>query len=436
MNRNKKQSSSRFNLMDNQDNITESMINHGSGNTSPVNKNKSRTLRSLMSRKKGKIISIVTIILLLLIAFVFLGKRASNKKDMVVPETKTSSNGVSTMTPKPSISSLEDLDSNLSTQQDDGKISIKNTPGNELLENVYKTVKSNINDLNIKKGELLTPLLITRPVGSEGHKKTIDFISKKLKEFGFSVSLDSFLEKTPLGMKSFTNIIGIKNPKAKKRVVLAAHFDSKVFNTGDFIGAIDSAVPVAILLSICKNLGKMINGEDKTLQVIFFDGEEAFVDWTETDSLYGSRHLAAKWSDGLDEITAKAAPNLSTNELSLMEVFVLLDLIGTSDVIIPPLQTSTLYLFYQLSEIESRLYKLEYITKKHLNPARFVSGQIDDDHRPFAKKNIPVLHLISSPFPKVWHTLGDNAENLDQESINSFNVLMSTFVAAYLDLKV
>jgi len=28
------------------------------------------------------------------------------------------------------------------------------------------------------------------------------------------------------------------------------------------------------------------------LQLIFFDGEEAFVDWTETDSLYGSRHLA------------------------------------------------------------------------------------------------------------------------------------------------
>jgi len=29
-----------------------------------------------------------------------------------------------------------------------------------------------------------------------------------------------------------------------------------------------------------------------SLQLIFFDGEEAFVDWTETDSLYGARHLA------------------------------------------------------------------------------------------------------------------------------------------------
>lgn len=29
-----------------------------------------------------------------------------------------------------------------------------------------------------------------------------------------------------------------------------------------------------------------------TLQLVFFDGEEAFEEWTETDSLYGSRHLA------------------------------------------------------------------------------------------------------------------------------------------------
>jgi len=32
--------------------------------------------------------------------------------------------------------------------------------------------------------------------------------------------------------------------------------------------------------------------KDTSLQLIFFDGEEAFVEWTDTDSLYGSRHLA------------------------------------------------------------------------------------------------------------------------------------------------
>ena len=36
---------------------------------------------------------------------------------------------------------------------------------------------------------------------------------------------------------------------------------------------------------------------DTTLQMVFFDGEEAFQDWTETDSLYGARHLAQQWQD-------------------------------------------------------------------------------------------------------------------------------------------
>jgi len=30
---------------------------------------------------------------------------------------------------------------------------------------------------------------------------------------------------------------------------------------------------------------------------VFFDGEEAFVKWTDTDSLYGSRHLAKKMAE-------------------------------------------------------------------------------------------------------------------------------------------
>ena len=31
--------------------------------------------------------------------------------------------------------------------------------------------------------------------------------------------------------------------------------------------------------------------------MVFFDGEEAFKEWTKTDSLYGSRHLAEVWNN-------------------------------------------------------------------------------------------------------------------------------------------
>jgi len=42
---------------------------------------------------------------------------------------------------------------------------------------------------------------------------------------------------------------------------------------------------------MCSKQSKL---KDTSLQLIFFDGEEALVDWTDTDSLYGSRHLAAQ----------------------------------------------------------------------------------------------------------------------------------------------
>lgn len=29
---------------------------------------------------------------------------------------------------------------------------------------------------------------------------------------------------------------------------------------------------------------------ETTLQLVFFDGEEAFVEWTDTDSVYGARY--------------------------------------------------------------------------------------------------------------------------------------------------
>lgn len=61
----------------------------------------------------------------------------------------------------------------------------------------------------------------------------------------------------------------------------------------------DSAVPCAIMLNIVKTtlpyLKRILEGKNFGLMLIFFDGEEAFQNWSDNDSLYGSRHLAKKW---------------------------------------------------------------------------------------------------------------------------------------------
>lgn len=73
------------------------------------------------------------------------------------------------------------------------------------------------------------------------------------------------------------------------------------------MGATDSAAPCAMMLDLAealnplleKRLSRLHHGEeddhddddieDLTLQLIFFDGEEAFKDWTDVDSIYGAR---------------------------------------------------------------------------------------------------------------------------------------------------
>lgn len=117
-----------------------------------------------------------------------------------------------------------------------------------------------------------------------------------------TVELDVFRNRTPYGDLHFTNIVGRLNPDADKFLTLACHYDSKFFADFEFVAATDSAVPCAIMLNLAKTLQPALSEANRrnkeiSLQLLFLDGEEAFVDWKQDDSLYGSRHLAKKWDN-------------------------------------------------------------------------------------------------------------------------------------------
>jgi glutaminyl-peptide cyclotransferase len=143
---------------------------------------------------------------------------------------------------------------------------------------------------------------VPRVVGSDGWKSVQNFIIDEMKQMDMTVELDSFVDNTPVfGKLNFVNIIGKINPSADKFLTLSAHYDSKYFPDGKFVGATDSAVPCAVMLNIVKTtlplIQKVLADKNLGLMLIFFDGEEAFKEWTDTDSLYGSRHLAKKWDE-------------------------------------------------------------------------------------------------------------------------------------------
>lgn len=61
-------------------------------------------------------------------------------------------------------------------------------------------------------------------------------------------------------------------------------------------------------------------------------------------------------------------------------------------------------------------------------------AQVEDDHIPFVKQGVPVIHLIPLPFPPVWHKLTDNADALHYPTIDNLVSIIRVFVAQYLNL--
>ncbi|XP_047638227.1 glutaminyl-peptide cyclotransferase [Phacochoerus africanus] len=292
----------------------------------------------------------------------------------------------------------------------------------------------------------LRPLLIERYPGSPGSYAARQHIMQRIQRLqaDWVLEVDTFLSRTPYGYRSFSNIISTLNPTAKRHLVLACHYDSKYFPHWDnrvFVGATDSAVPCAMILELARALDKQLLSlknisdlkPDLSLQLIFFDGEEAFLHWSPHDSLYGSRHLASKMAS-----TPHPPGARDTNQLHGMDLLILLDLIGAPNPTFPNFFPTSARWFDRLQAIEHELHVFGLL-KDHSWERRYFQnygygGVIQDDHVPFLRKGVPVLHLIPSPFPEVWHTMDDNEENLDKTTIDNLNKILQVFVLEYLHL--
>jgi glutaminyl-peptide cyclotransferase len=187
----------------------------------------------------------------------------------------------------------------------------------------------------------------------------------------------------------------------------------------------------------------MSKPNDATLQLIFFDGEEAFEQWSQTDSLYGSRHLAEKWNKTPFPTTDKQksqCPGDYVSELDRIDVLVLLDLLGAPNPNFVSFFSNTNSLYGRLIKIERRLNELGRLeshapepTTSYFNNRRSFS-YVEDDHIPFFRRGVMILHIIPTPFPTVWHKDSDNGENLHHPSINNLNKIFKVFLVEYMHL--
>lgn len=77
----------------------------------------------------------------------------------------------------------------------------------------------------------LSKILIPRPPDTANNTLVREYIISTLRKLNWHIEEDAFNASTPYGIKRFTNVIATKDPAAPRRVILAAHFDSKYFST-------------------------------------------------------------------------------------------------------------------------------------------------------------------------------------------------------------
>ena len=100
--------------------------------------------------------------------------------------------------------------------------------------------------------------------------------------------------------------------------------------------------------------------------------------------------------------------------------------------------SSHVSILQELTYFSRQLKKLQLLHNNDLSSSFFDGssqwGAIEDDHVPFLQRGVPVLHLISTPFPRGWHSEADNLASLDQESIEDLAAIFRVFVASILNL--
>jgi len=235
-----------------------------------------------------------------------------------------------------------------------------------------------------------------RPIGSANHKKVENYIHSHLK--GDLVQDDAFTATTPEGKFPVRNIIA-KFPGTRDGIiVIAGHYDTNypLRKTG-YVGANDGGSSTALLLELANQLrGKKRDGY--SVWLLWTDGEEAVKEWTATDSLYGTRHLAEKWqNDGT---------------LRKIKAFLLTDMIGDADLNIDRETNSTPWLEDLVLQAATSLgYQSHFF-------ARTISEE--DDHIPFAHLGVPSADLIDFDYGYsnvFWHTPQDTIDKLSPKSM-------------------
>jgi glutaminyl-peptide cyclotransferase len=253
-----------------------------------------------------------------------------------------------------------------------------------------------------------------RVPGSAARDSVAFFLTRTLVRYGAEVSAQRFEVSDPYDDRviPMINVIANFYPDRPRRVLLAAHYDSRPWADEEaddslraqpVLGANDGASGVAVLLEVARLLG-LHKPADIGVDIVFFDGED-----------YGKK-------DDLEYYLLGSQYFVATRPDYRPVCGILLDMVAGKESVIAKEGYSRTHAKELTDELFARAGRLGL---EFFHPID--GGPIYDDHVPFLRSGIKMTDLFGYEYP-YWHTVSDVPENCSKERMAQVGTLVLDFL--------
>jgi peptidase M28-like protein len=240
-----------------------------------------------------------------------------------------------------------------------------------------------------------------RVAGTPGAQQARDYIKKEMAAVGLEVAEQPFDASTPLGQVHMVNVratVPGSSPTASGRLVVAGHYDTKLFREFVFVGANDGGSSAAFLIELARVL--KAQPLSMPVELLWLDGEEATGEWEGDDHTYGSRYYAS------------AARR--DNTLKDLKALILVDMIGDRQLKLKREENSTRWLKDIIWRTAHQMQRPEFVDQE---------TPLEDDHLEFLRLGVPAVDLIDLEYPdetsRYWHTEQDTLDKVSAEALQA-----------------
>lgn len=245
-----------------------------------------------------------------------------------------------------------------------------------------------------------------RNPNSVGHEKCLAYLQQQFSLYADSVGLQSFTIPGYDGtVLHLTNVIASFNLRAKVRVLISAHWDTRPRNDQErngpqdhpILGANDGASGVAVLLEMGRCFKQ--NPPPEGVDLVLWDGEDYGKEGNLDYYFLGSKYWAA------------------TKPFSYYPIFAVnLDMVGDKELTLPKENNSV--------QFAPDIVNLVWNTAAEMGVSQFadrVGDAISDDHLSLDNIGAKCIDIIDFAYPdqtnRYWHTLEDTPDKCSGESL-------------------